>query len=568
MSTPRESRTTTAFVEDEVVRAERVVAELPAPTRYAVGDEIGGGGMGRVHEAFDDVLQRTVAVKVIREERAQRASATARFVSEARLQARLQHPSIVPVHDLGVDASGTPFFVMPRTPGRTLAKVIQQQARRPDPSPPRGLLEVFVRVCLAVEYAHDQGVLHLDLKPSNVMVGDFGDVYVLDWGGATSSDGGRAVVGSPAYTAPEVAADAGHVSAAADIYALGCVLFEILCFARRADHEHGEPSSVRPGLPPELDVICVRATHADPAARYGTARELAEAVDAFLDGARDDALRRRLSGEHTHAAAELAAALPGDDELDTRRAAMREVGMALALDPANEDALRVMLDLAGSEPTRIPADVHSEVDTAARARVRGIGRFASIIYLSFIATLPLLLWVGVLDGWSLWTFYGCMVIAAGFSYRASRSGNMREATLAMVASCIGVAATADLFGPLFVAPMFAAANCLPFAAILSGRWLHSTYVAGVVTVLAPLGLQALGVWDAGYAFVPEGMVILSNALALHHDRAIVLLVVYNVVAVVSGILGMWAVSAASRRTELKLFTQTWHLRQLAPTSTQ
>ena len=544
-----------------MARGERVVAELPVPTRYAIGDEIGGGGMGRVHEAFDDVLQRTVAVKVIRGERAERAGAVARFVSEARLQARLQHPSIIPVHDLGVDAEGTPFFVMPRAPGRTLAEVIEERATR-------GLLEVFVRVCLAVEYAHGQGVLHLDLKPSNVMVGDFGDVYVLDWGGATSADGGRAVVGSPAYTAPEVAADASHVSAAADIYSLGCVLFEILSFERRADHERGEPSAVRPEVSPELDVICLRATHADPKARYGTARQLAEAVESFLDGARDEALRERLAGEHTQAATELVATLPGDDELDTRRAAMREVGMALALDPGNAEALSVMLDLAGSEPTRLPADVDGQVDAAARTRVQVIGRFAAIIYLSFIATLPLLLWVGVLDGWSLWTFYGCMGVAAAFSYRASRSGRMRDTTLAMIASCIGVAATADLFGPLFVAPMFAAANCLPFAATLSGRWLHGTYIAGLITVLAPLGLQALGVWDAGYAFVPEGMVILSNALALHHDRAIVLLVVYNVVAVISGIAAMWMLSAAWRRTELKLFTQTWHLRQLAPSSTQ
>src|SRR5262245_3206725 len=173
-----------------------------------------------------------------------------RFLREARIQARLEHPAIVPVYELGSDPAGQPFFAMKRLAGVTLAEIV----RRPDPPPRQRLLRVFADVCAAVAFAHSRGVVHRDLKPANVMLGDFGEVYVLDWGVARVLDerepeggGGAAigaatdeidtldgltrdgvVLGTPGYMAPEQVRGELGLGRPADVYALGAILFELL----------------------------------------------------------------------------------------------------------------------------------------------------------------------------------------------------------------------------------------------------------------------------------------------------------------------------------------------------
>ncbi|HET9991223.1 MAG TPA: serine/threonine-protein kinase [Kofleriaceae bacterium] len=149
-------------------------ASLPDPG-YQIGELIGRGGMGEVVVAQDQRIGREVAVKRIR---AQTPShdAVERFLREARIQARLDHPAIVPVYELGTDAAGLPYFTMKRLTGVTLGK------RLADKAPIQPLLRAFVDVCLAIQLAHTRGVVHRDLKPSNIMLGDYGEVYVLDWG--------------------------------------------------------------------------------------------------------------------------------------------------------------------------------------------------------------------------------------------------------------------------------------------------------------------------------------------------------------------------------------------------
>ena len=144
--------------------------------RYRIGERIGRGGMGEVLAARDEHLGREVAIKRMRAE-APTAIQMTRFLHEARIQGRLDHPAIVPVHDVGFDGRGRPYFAMKKLAGTTLSAILKARE-----APRRRLLRAFADVCLAVEFAHVRGVIHRDLKPDNVILGDSGEVYVLDWG--------------------------------------------------------------------------------------------------------------------------------------------------------------------------------------------------------------------------------------------------------------------------------------------------------------------------------------------------------------------------------------------------
>lgn len=300
----------------------------PAPAaRFAVVRELGRGGMGRVDEVFDAVLGRSVAQKSVL------AGAgmleTTLLVSEAQTCAQLEHPSIVPVYDFGPSASGHPQYTMRRVRGRTLRQVLDE------PSPDAQLatlaqrLGVLRQVCLAVAYAHTRGVVHRDLKPDNIICGEFGEVYVLDWGIALlveGSDVHRAKhddvqAGSPGYMAPEQVLGR-KIVAATDVFALGAMLFEIVTGERAFDDADGPsilrrckaglgaPPSVRhPRAPGAFDALVVRCLAEEPGDRP-TARDVADAMDAFLDGERARAEREREadgfseSGEEARAAFE------------------------------------------------------------------------------------------------------------------------------------------------------------------------------------------------------------------------------------------------------------------------
>jgi serine/threonine protein kinase len=163
-----------------------------APGKYTILEPLAEGGMKSILRARDTDTGRVVALARIRGEPGARA--VRRFIYEARLVAGLQHPSIVPIHDLGVDAEGRPFFTMRLVAGESLADILKKlRAGLPGYAaahPRAKLLSVFNRVCDAVAFAHARGVLHLDLKPSNIHVGKFGEVLVLDWGLAKLMDGG------------------------------------------------------------------------------------------------------------------------------------------------------------------------------------------------------------------------------------------------------------------------------------------------------------------------------------------------------------------------------------------
>jgi len=162
-------------------KAPRPAKRLPGAPRLGERGQIARGGMGVIHRAFDTRTERTIALKVIDPEWASNEEMIARFFDEARITGQLDHPNIVPVHDVLVDDNGAPTaMVMKLVDGETLTARIASTPRREREL--TRLLEIFLKICDAVAFAHSRGVIHRDLKPDNIMIGTFGQVYVMDWG--------------------------------------------------------------------------------------------------------------------------------------------------------------------------------------------------------------------------------------------------------------------------------------------------------------------------------------------------------------------------------------------------
>lgn len=263
--------------------------------RYRDLGAIGKGGTSTVIEAWDRVLARRIARKVLESRYALRADNVARFAEEARITAQLDHPNIVPIHELAVDATGLHYFTMKRVVGSTFGAMLREG---------RGSLpvhlDVLLKVCDAVSFAHSRGILHRDIKPGNVMVGEFGEVYVMDWGLACANGSLNGVAtGTPAYMAPEQTRIDARVDVRTDVYGIGGLLFYVLC--TRAPHAGVTlvervaggtqitaplPTDVVPErpLPPALCRIALRALAVDPAARYGSVAELRADLAGFMRG--------------------------------------------------------------------------------------------------------------------------------------------------------------------------------------------------------------------------------------------------------------------------------------------
>ena len=251
-----------------------------AGTRYELVSILGRGGMGVVYLARDTSLDREVALKIV-DRPTDADGMAARLAQEARILARLEHPGIVPVHDFGELPDGRWFYAMKRVRGDRLDRWL---AAGPDRT---ARLGVFLRICDAVAFAHAHGVVHRDLKPENVMVAEFGEVLVLDWGVASlveplaasasnQSSIAASIVGTPEYMAPEQATGTAGVDHRADIYALGVMLAAIGAGA------------------PALAAIAGKAHAPSPDGRYQTVAALAADVSRFLAGDAVGAHRERL----------------------------------------------------------------------------------------------------------------------------------------------------------------------------------------------------------------------------------------------------------------------------------
>jgi serine/threonine protein kinase len=298
-------------------------APLPPPMRYRIRHKHNEGGLGEIFLAYDEELKREIALKQIKTKYAKDLRSRQRFRIEAEITGRLEHPCIVPVHGLGEDGAGQPYYAMRLIRGKTLKSAIAeffQAEQNPERDRAeralafRGLLRNFLDICNAVAYAHSRGVIHRDLKPSNVMLGPYGETLVLDWGLAklmeevetpdpersqlrvealeeSERSAGGAVIGSPAYMAPEQAQGrTEEVSIRTDIYLLGGVLFEILTgqpphpraheYIRCPDPPH--PREVLPTVPVALDGITARCMAPRQEDRFQQVQDLVREVERWL----------------------------------------------------------------------------------------------------------------------------------------------------------------------------------------------------------------------------------------------------------------------------------------------
>jgi serine/threonine-protein kinase len=338
---PRDYQRFSPLAADTLIDAS--VSRAAAPEWYRMGEKIGVGGMGEVHRGRDLRLNRELAIKVLRPEHQGHAHMQQRFLEEAQIGGRLQHPGIVPVHDLGELSDGRPFFTMKLVEGRTLAALLAERAEPSQDLP--HFLTIFEQICQTLAYAHTQGVIHRDLKPANVMVGAFGEVQVMDWGLAKvlkrssvgeARAGAETVVysaveedaswqmrtqpgqamGTYAYMPPEQArGEIERVDERSDVFGLGAILCEILIgrspftgrdkseiFAKAEACDHAEAMARLESCGADADLLQLAKAclAAKPEDRPRNAGAVAESVKSYLAGVQE----RLRAAERERAAAQ------------------------------------------------------------------------------------------------------------------------------------------------------------------------------------------------------------------------------------------------------------------------
>ncbi|EDM28633.1 serine/threonine protein kinase [Lentisphaera araneosa HTCC2155] len=311
-------------VDDEELALEEVFAEvanlLKNSERYELLEKIDTGGVKNIYKMLDKHTGRELAMAELKVDESS-ALDRAKVINEARLTARLEHPNIVPIHDISCSPSDEPFFTMKLLKGENLADILaklsQGDSQYKKSYPLFRLLDIFSKICYAVEYAHTQNVLHLDLKPENIHIGEFGEVFVVDWGLAAELKDGKeehafeqlnkmlklsetTLCGTPGYMAPEqISAGRTELRASSDIYALGAILYSMLtlkrpCLATESAEIIKEtllPAFVSPlercpklPIPLALNAVVCKAMAKDKQQRYPSVHSLIKEIQAFLAG--------------------------------------------------------------------------------------------------------------------------------------------------------------------------------------------------------------------------------------------------------------------------------------------
>jgi serine/threonine-protein kinase len=561
--------------------------DRPSLPDYDLGSRIGQGGMGEVLLGHDKTIGRDVAIKRLRRG-VDSPHAVGRFLREARIQARLEHPSIVPVHSLGRDRSGDPFFTMKLLVGMTLADSLAAA----EPPTLQELLRSLVDVCRAIELAHARGVVHRDLKPQNIMLGNFGEVYVLDWGVArivdereavgaagdvTTLDGlteAGALFGTPGYMAPEQVEGSASIGPPADIYALGAILFEIL--THEALHPSGkrafastlgdlDPSAARRrpdlSIPPELDQLCATALDRDPD-RRPTIRALADALQRYLDGDRDHERRCQLAMEELASAR----ATLASGDVTRRTDAIRSAGRALALDPESREAATLITQLMLEPPKQHPPALAARLSSSDATVQRRQGRAATLSLLVVLVFLGWAAFNGARDGWLLVTLASFSALLAVLAWSASRrAASVRKMWIIAIGNALLAALISRLFGSLIVAPVV---TCVMAVSLTSYPQLmqHARIVIAMLIAswLGPVALESAGVLVPTWRVDDGSVISMSSAIQIGGTPTSALLIGANVLAI--AVIGLFANALARSRhaAQRDLEIQAWHLRQLLP----
>lgn len=577
--------------------------ELRRSLRFTPISPLDEGGMGQVLQALDTHLGRHVVVKRLHEHLADNAEQRARFFRESKIQSSLNHPGVVPLHAAGVDETGLPFIAMKQVRGRVLSEVLASR-RLGDPRSVaefsrRRLLRDFAKLCWTVAFAHSKHVVHRDIKPANVMLGELGEVYLLDWGIATwsgaadtglgpSSSADRddpaatapagltdphGALGTPAYMSPEHARGGAFVVPASDVFALGAILFELLTGKRLNPGRGGSEAMLLALLPvaerarerlessqvPDgLRALVLGATHFDIEERP-TAAQLAESVERLVsvEGQRKERQRRARRYER-----QAFALLDGGGEAGAM-AALRILNRADALAPAHSKAAELLAELVSQADT---LGLHgSSVGLQARLqqhRQKGITS-SVLIMIPAAITLATLTWLAGGPRWSLVpTLVGTSLLTTLLVY-AQRRGSVPSWHYT-VSGLVGGSAAASLCvvgGPLVLVPVCVLAH---FALLLTNARADAKVrfrqaVLAVSCVLVPFLLQLVGVLPTSYVFEGGGMRIRPIGFELSG------VALWGFVGVASALLMSLTVLALARsarsltQAERKLFAQRWIL---------
>ncbi|MDF1564406.1 MAG: serine/threonine-protein kinase [Deltaproteobacteria bacterium] len=570
--------------------------------RYQQTRVLGSGGMGVVTLHQDRIVGRAVALKTAHaptSEAGQSRGAIWRFLREARVQGQLEHPAIVPVYDLGRDDRGAAYFTMQRVRGRSLAEVLASRTDEGSAArlSARKVLDILSRVALALDYVHHRGVVHRDLKPENIMIGEYGEVFLLDWGLARvlgsedlpklgeeeqpvslEADGktrAGEVLGTPGYMAPEQVADASKVDARADLYAFGAILYEALCGLPL--HGSGElptllystmkvdgaslPDEVE--VAPELAELVRQLTRKEPADRPASAREIARTLEAFLDGERDATLRQKAAREHlAHARETLAAAASGADDLEARRAALQQVGRALALAPDLEAARELLFELLTSPPKVVPPEAKKALEAGAREAMMMGARTAVAGYFGISVFVLIALWMGIRSYPALFTLAGAMAACAAYTaYFLWRPPGLKLPLghLLLTASTVGISSV--MFGPLVLVPMLAVSNSVSYLTSVNDKeWLVA--LSGVAAVVVPAVLQMMGILPASYAIQNGVINILPWMMDFPPLPTMAFLVVTQAGIVVAACIFVLRLKRRAAAAEKEVQLTAWQLEQL------
>jgi serine/threonine-protein kinase len=547
------------------------IADAPLVTedeRYEAIGVLGRGGMGEVRLYKDRRIARYVAYKMLRGLVADEPSYRSRFLLEARVQGQLEHPSIVPVYDLGETEDGELYFSMKSVRGITLHQALESIRHGVSTAQytRRRLLTAFGNVCQAVDFAHKRGVVHRDLKPQNVMLGDYGEVYVLDWGIAKvmhkdetplvervevppreQATRAGATLGTPKYMAPE--RKHGVANPQTDVFALGMILADIL-----DAHEDL-------GVDPELDAIKLRAIALGAEERYPSARALHEDLEHYLDGRRDLEMRKQLADTHARRAADALARAQQDP--DARSLAGQEIGRALGLDPQNRVALSTLMAMLTDVPAQLPPAAQADMEQRWKERQHRTTRISTLSTLTMLALIPMFMWMGVRD-WRLVGIYATLVACAA---AVQWFGGPNRITFAMalillLASVTVLETSMGLFG--VVAAAFA---------IVALAWRMNVHKTGHGLLI----LLACGAWIV-MPFVLGELGWISPTYVVRDDLLCVLPKMHAFPSLptrVSMVLAMFGAIGAAviygrlyitelRRAEHKLSFQAWQLQQLVP----
>jgi eukaryotic-like serine/threonine-protein kinase len=560
-------------------RAATPVPDLPG---YQLGEVLGRGGMGEVVAAVDQTLGREVALKRMRHVDAT-GDAARRFVREAQVQALLDHPAIVPVHELGEDADGNPYFTMKRLVGTTLYDALAAG------KPVNTLLRPFVDVCFAIQLAHERGIVHRDLKPSNIMLGNYGDVYVIDWGVARvlgtrrtsqvvipvetlspDATGAGIMLGTPGYMAPEQMKGEA-VSPAADVYSLGAILFEIL--AGEALHPHGKgafadtlarptdsPARRAPDrqIAPELDELCTAALAEEPGDRP-SARHLAEKIQQYLDGDRDLEQRRAL------AAKQLAIARAALSDPARRAEAGQAASRALALDPQSSEATALVTQLILEPPRDLPHELVESLEESERQLNRQRSRTAGIAFMSLFLFLPVFIFFQeVRSVPNLVLVYATSTFQALLWWHNGSTGRT-PLWLMMLGNFLLAVAFSRLAGSFVLIAAFVCGQAVALATrrdIAKRPWTLIVWVIAVMTT--PITLEYLGVIERTWTMTPDGILTKGVIIeTVHEIDALFLTLGQMAIAVAVSIFAM-STTRAREQAQRRAHIQAWHMQQMIP----